>query len=84
MVAENDEERLGFDKLLQQLRLVVEELEEGKLGLEEALASYERGVGLARKGHRILEGAEQRVELLIEERNGELSTQPLDDETDSS
>ncbi len=79
-MAKKDDQELGFDALLQQLRSIVEELEAGKLSLEDALASYERGVGLARKGHGILEKAEKRVELLIEERNGDLATELLESE----
>ncbi|MEZ4365632.1 MAG: exodeoxyribonuclease VII small subunit [Kofleriaceae bacterium] len=54
----------GFDAVLEQLRAVVERLEGGDLPLEAALAAYEEGVGLARRGHGLLDRAEQRVELL--------------------
>jgi len=55
----------GFDSVLGRLRKVVEHLEAGQLSLEESLTAYEEGIGLARRGHALLDGAEQRVELLV-------------------
>ena len=55
----------GFDEILARLREVVKQLEAGELSLEQALASYEEGVQLARKGQQLLASAEQRVEILV-------------------
>jgi exodeoxyribonuclease VII small subunit len=55
----------GFDQVLERLRTVVERLEQGNLSLEESLRVFEEGVGLARKGHTLLEAAEKRVEVLV-------------------
>jgi len=62
---DNPRDELGFDEVLAQLRGVVSKLEQGSLGLEESLRVYEDGVGLARRGHTLLDGAEKRVELLL-------------------
>jgi exodeoxyribonuclease VII small subunit len=67
---------LGFDQVLERLRAVVERLEQGNLSLEDSLHAYEEGVGLARRGHTLLDGAEKRVEILM--RGGR--TAPLDGE----
>ncbi len=75
--AERDEE-LGFDQVLDRLRGVVEKLEGGKLGLEEQLAAFEQGVGLARRGARVVDQAERRVEELLGQ--GETKTAPLGDD----
>ncbi len=74
--AERDEE-LGFDQVLDRLRGVVEKLEGGKLGLEEQLAAFEQGVGLARRGARVLDQAERRVEELLGQGD---KTAPLGDD----
>jgi exodeoxyribonuclease VII small subunit len=66
----------GFDAVLARLRKVVERLENGNLSLEESLSAYEEGVGLAQKGHTLLDGAEKRVELLIA---GGSQSVPLDE-----
>jgi exodeoxyribonuclease VII small subunit len=76
----------GFDVLLERLQQVVGRLEAGNLGLEESLAAYEEGVGLARAAHAVLDGAEKRVELLVQTAGGlgrePLDRGPLDDEPD--
>lgn len=69
---------LGFDQVVDRLRDVVDRLETGNLSLEQSLAAYEEGVGLARRGHTLLDSAEKRVELLVAERDG-TSTVPLGD-----
>jgi exodeoxyribonuclease VII small subunit len=66
----------GFDAVLARLRKVVERLENGNLSLEESLSAYEEGVGLAQRGHSLLDGAEKRVELLIA---GGSQSVPLDE-----
>ncbi|MBE7448869.1 MAG: exodeoxyribonuclease VII small subunit [Kofleriaceae bacterium] len=66
----------GFDAVLARLRKVVERLEGGNLSLEQSLAAYEEGVGLAQRGHALLDGAEKRVELLIA---GGAQSVPLDE-----
>jgi exodeoxyribonuclease VII small subunit len=60
----------GFDQVLAQLRGIVEKLEGGSLTLEQALAAFEEGVRLSRAGARILDGAEQRVEMLLRDEGG--------------
>jgi exodeoxyribonuclease VII small subunit len=60
----------GFDQLLQQLRGIVERLEGGNLSLEQSLAAFEEGVKLSRAGARILDAAEQRVEILLRDEGG--------------
>jgi exodeoxyribonuclease VII small subunit len=61
----------GFDQVLERLKGLVDKLEQGSLGLEEALRLFEEGVALARRGHSILDAAEKRVELLVRGPGGE-------------
>jgi exodeoxyribonuclease VII small subunit len=55
----------GFDRVLARLAAAVEKLEQGNLTLEESLRIFEEGVTLARRGHALLDAAEQRVEILV-------------------
>lgn len=66
----------GFDATLAALKQVVDRLESGQLSLEAALAAFEDGVRLARKGAQILDAAERRVEVLTrgEKAEGEAAT----------
>jgi len=68
---------LGFDAVVARLRTVVERLEAWQLGLEEALAVYEQGVTLARRGHTLLDAAEKKVEILVSTAGG-VATAPFE------
>jgi exodeoxyribonuclease VII small subunit len=63
-----------FEDALKQLEDVVARLEKGELRLEDSLALYEQGIGLARLCHAKLEEAEGRIEVLIKDARGEVAT----------
>lgn len=69
---------IDFEKALEQLEGIVEDLESGDLSLENSLKSFEKGIKLARQCQEQLSKAELQVQKLIEE-NGELKTSPLKD-----
>ena len=73
---------ITFEDALQRLEQLVDQLEGGKLGLEESLKVFEEGVGLARRCARYLDDAEKRVELLTRDEAGMLRTEPLSLEQD--
>jgi exodeoxyribonuclease VII small subunit len=72
----------GFDQVLGQLRGIVERLEAGNLTLEQSLAAFEEGVRLSRAGARILDAAEQRVEILLRDEGGNDRAVPFDRDPD--
>lgn len=55
-----------FENSLAELETLVQALETGEIGLEQALVKFERGVALARKCQEALKAAELRVEQLLE------------------
>lgn len=55
---------LAFEDALVELERTVRDLEDGRLGLDDALNRYERGVGLIKDCHGRLRQAEQRILLL--------------------
>lgn len=68
-----------FEASLAELQQIVARLEDGSFGLEQSLAEFERGVKLLRTCYRILEDAEQKVELLVGfNGQGEPVTEPFD------
>ena len=75
-----DAEQPNFEQALAGIESIVRELEEGQLGLEDALARYERGVKLLRQCHEQLRQAERRIELLagVDAEGNPVGT-PLDD-----
>ena len=55
---------LSFEKAFGELETTVQRLEAGDLTLEEAIALYERGIGLAQRCSDALDAAELQVEEL--------------------
>jgi len=74
---ENPSEELTFEQSLTQLELIVRELEDGSLGLDEALARYELGVRLIKECHARLQQAEQRILLVTGVEEGQPVLQPF-------
>lgn len=71
---------LDFEQALKRLEQIVHSLEEGDVGLNEALKQYEEGVKLLRQSYELLERAERRIELLSGiDADGNPITQPFDD-----
>ena len=65
-----------YEDIVARLARVVERLEGGGLSLEESIAAFEEGIGLARAGATKLEEAERKVEVLLEgDRTAPFSTQ---------
>ncbi len=60
-----------FEQSLAELEAIVEEMENGDLPLDEALAKFERGVTLSKQSHTALQAAEQKVRTLLADQNGE-------------
>jgi len=54
-------DNMTFEQTLAELDRIVRDLEDGKLGLEEALGRYETGVGLLRSCYARLQQVEQRI-----------------------
>ena len=68
----------GFEGLMRDVEEIVVRLDSGDVELEEALALFERGVARLRAAARLLDGAQGRVEELIESAAGELASRELD------
>ncbi len=70
-----------FEAALERLEAIVRRLEDGDVGLSEALAHYEQGVSLLKNCYQLLENAERRIELLSGvDAEGNAVTAPFDDQ----
>ncbi len=80
--AKNDAaEPLPFEEAMEKLEAIVHELEDGRIGLTEALARYEEGVKILRQCFDFLQKAERRIEILVGvDAEGSPRTEPLADE----
>ncbi|MDQ6956940.1 MAG: exodeoxyribonuclease VII small subunit [Mariprofundaceae bacterium] len=64
-VKDHDEiEALSFEGALTELTGLVEQLESGEMSLEDSVSSFEKGVKLSRRCESLLDGAEQRLQIL--------------------
>ena len=64
-----DDKLKDFERSLQKLEKIVNQMESGELGLEDSLNQFEQGIKLAKNCQNTLSNAELRVEQLIE-KNG--------------
>ncbi len=67
-------QELSFEKALAELEKLVAQLEGGSLSLEQALASHQRGLELARTCQQRLDAAQRQVKVLEGEVLKKLST----------
>ena len=68
-----------FESALGELESIVQQLEQGDLDLEESLKLFEKGVKLSRECRERLAKAERRIEILLTDANGGLSTKNIED-----
>jgi len=73
---------MGFENALSELETLVLDMESGEQSLEESLAQFERGVSLARHCQSSLKAAEQKVQVLMQQSDGNDVLADLDAEDD--
>lgn len=69
-------ETTNFETSLKRLEALVSQMEQGDMPIEDALKAFEEGIGLTRDCQAILDQAEQKVKVLVENR-GTIEAQPL-------
>ena len=72
--------KLSYERALEQLEALIDDIETGEAGLEQSLASYEKGVGLISHCRSILERVEMRLaELKVEKAGDDEDVSGVDD-----
>ena len=56
--------KLEFEEALKQLEQIAEEIEQGRIGLEESITKYEAGMSLIRHCRTILDQSELKIQKL--------------------
>lgn len=71
-----------FEQAMARLEAIVGELENGDLPLDESLKIFEEGIRLSKNCLKVLEDAERKVEVLVQDKNGkkQLRAFSLDDD----
>jgi exodeoxyribonuclease VII small subunit len=68
----------SFEKALAELEDIVEKMEKGGLSLNESLALFEKGIGLAKFLREELGKAEKKINILLKDEKGELKEEPFE------
>ena len=63
-------EEVNFEEAMKKLEILAQELEKGDLDLDQSVQKFEEGMALAKKCNDILEKAEKRITILIQEEEG--------------
>ena len=77
-MAKETAEEIKFEKALERLEKIVEELETGNIPLEEALKKYEEGVKLSRICSEKLTAAEKKIQVLTKTLDGSLKREDFE------
>ena len=76
---------LKFEKAVQRLEKIVDDLEKGELDIDKSLEMFEEGIKMSRICSKKLNEAEAKIEKLTRNQKGELITElfPLEDNNDN-
>ncbi|MEL7445699.1 MAG: exodeoxyribonuclease VII small subunit [Pseudomonadota bacterium] len=74
-----DISEMSFEQALSALEAIVQQLERGDVPLDESITLYERGEKLRAACQKRLDAAQERIEKIVTDRNGQpTGTEPLD------
>lgn len=76
-----------FEQAMARLEAIVGELENGDLPLDESLKIFEEGIRLSKNCLKVLEEAERKVEVLVQDKNGKKQLRAFsleDDDADAA
>ncbi len=62
---------LKFEDALSRLETIVSELEKGELPLNDSLKIFEEGIKLSKNCLKMLEDAERKVSIMVQDKNGQ-------------
>ena len=75
---EENNNKICFEENLKELEMVVKKLESGDASLDEMLELFERGIKLTKSCTELLDGAEQKINVLIKDADGGFNVRPFD------
>ncbi len=66
-----------FEQAMRQLEKIVQELESGEMPLEKAMSKFEEGIQLSRYCSKKLDETQEKINMLVEDKDGRLTTEPF-------
>ena len=75
---------IKFEKAIQRLEKIVDDLEKGEMDIDKSLVIFEEGIKMSRVCSKKLNEAEAKIEKLTKDQKGELVTElfPVEEEND--
>lgn len=64
---------------MEQLEKIVSELESGALSLEDSIKKFEEGIRLSKLCSKMLDETEQKIQLLVQDKDGRVSEVPFNE-----
>jgi exodeoxyribonuclease VII small subunit len=77
-MAKSNEQEQTFEQSLAELESIVTAIEQGKIGLQEAIGQYEKGMQLIHRCRGMLADAETKVQQLQSADDGRLTGGPME------
>jgi len=75
----DDVEKMTFEQAIQNLKGIVDRIEQGEIPLQDSLEQYEKGMALIKHCRDILQKAEKRIERISKEEPPEPAKEEKDD-----
>ena len=61
----------SFEEQIQELEKIINELENGNLNLDDSVIKFEEGMKISKECNKMLENAEKKITILVNDENGE-------------
>ncbi len=61
----------SYEEQIQELEKIINELENGNLNLDDSVAKFEEGMKISKECNKMLENAEKKITILLNDGNGE-------------
>lgn len=61
----------SFEEQIQELEKIISELENGNLNLDDSVVKFEEGMKISKECNKMLENAEKKITILLNDENGE-------------
>ena len=62
----------SFEEQISELEKIINELENGNLNLDDSVVKFEEGMKISKECSKMLENAEKKITILLNDENGEL------------
>ena len=70
----------SFEEQISELEKIINELENGNLNLDDSVVKFEEGIKISKECNKMLENAEKKITILLNNENGEVSEEDFNAE----